>query len=572
MSYINFGIDEATLNSINNNDQQIQYPQYIDNSKREGYDNLTKIEVLEQGERERNININYTTPELIDNLKYDPNINDLVQEEEFMPKFDAPKLPEKIKRASKRYDDNENENENENENINKNNKSQSINDSQNHSMSEELSSYKNEHIISVKKIKFNKYKQELRSRNRDSSNGGLYPQDNYSKKKTNSSFYGNGKNLNNQQFYNKNNYETVFIPRVMFFQKYGNHLYQDQYQNEYEYEDEIPRIMFFQKGNEYLIENKSLNRNNNKKELEEIPSGEYSKYNGEQKLFAFPGRGRGLGMDKGEYIFEGGKMKLVERDISEEKVKIEEEEIYKEINRRKEHYSKEKKLNYKVIDKFYITTEVGRESVTSNSEEHPDRAKNSNQNQNNIDFFKNTNDNTDLFPTDNYSKYIFTQINKIRTDPQSIIGIIEDAKDHIIEDKYGRIIYDRDLKIALTKGKYAFDDTIEFLEKQKPMKSLEYKPIITIKPPSEEKVIEDKTYMKKEVRKMMKNGISIKSYWRDVIRDPEISFILMIADDNGAKSGKRRNDILDPNMKYIGISSVEINDSFACYIVLSTGD
>jgi hypothetical protein len=25
-------------------------------------------------------------------------------------------------------------------------------------------------------------------------------------------------------------------------------------------------------------------------------------------------------------------------------------------------------------------------------------------------------------------------------------------------------------------------------------------------------------------------------------------------------------------MKYIGISSVEINDSFACYIVLSTGD
>lgn len=47
-------------------------------------------------------------------------------------------------------------------------------------------------------------------------------------------------------------------------------------------------------------------------------------------------------MDKGEYIFEGGRMKLVERDISEEKVKIDEEEVYKEINRRKEHYSKEK--------------------------------------------------------------------------------------------------------------------------------------------------------------------------------------------------------------------------------------
>lgn len=93
-----FGIDEATLNSININDHQIQYPQYINKRiskpKREGYDNLTRIEVLKQGERERNININYKTPEkLIDSLKYEPNINDLVQEDEFMPKFSNVKDP-----------------------------------------------------------------------------------------------------------------------------------------------------------------------------------------------------------------------------------------------------------------------------------------------------------------------------------------------------------------------------------------------------------------------------------------------------------------------------------------------
>ena len=498
-------------------------------------------------------------------------------------KSDTPKLPEKIKRASKRLDDNDNDNENENgnEDNNNNNKSQEINESQNPSISEEPSSYKNEHIISVKKINYTKYKQDLRSQYRDSRKG-LYPQDNYSKRKSNSSYGNGGKKLfYSYKLHNKKNYEDGLIPRVMFFQKYGNHFHQNQYQyqNEFEYEDDIPRIMFFQKGNEYLIENKSLSRNNNIKtknrnytEMEEIQSGEFSKYNGKKKLDIAPGRRRGRGMDKGEYIFEGGRMKLVERDISEEKVKIDEEEIYKEISRRKEHDSKEKKLNYKVIDKFYTTTKVIRESVTSNSEEPPDRTKDNNQNQDYIDFFKNINDNADLSPDDNYSKYIFTQINKIRTDPQSIIGIIEDAKDHIIQDKYGRIIYDRDLKIALTKGQYAFDETIEFLKRQKPMESLEYKPIITIKPPSEESDVLDKNYMKKEVKKMMKSGISIKSYWRDVVRDPEISFILMIADDNGAKSGKRRNDILDPNMKYIGISSVEINDSFACYIILSTGD
>lgn len=55
---------------------------------------MTRIEVLKQGERERNININYKTPEkLIDSLKYEPNINDLVQEDEFMPKFSNVKDP-----------------------------------------------------------------------------------------------------------------------------------------------------------------------------------------------------------------------------------------------------------------------------------------------------------------------------------------------------------------------------------------------------------------------------------------------------------------------------------------------
>ena len=89
-----FGIDEATLNSININDHKIKYPSYLNKKmgipKREGYENLTKIEVLrdKDKEKERYSNINYKTPEkLIDSLKYEPNINDLIQEEEFAPKF-----------------------------------------------------------------------------------------------------------------------------------------------------------------------------------------------------------------------------------------------------------------------------------------------------------------------------------------------------------------------------------------------------------------------------------------------------------------------------------------------------
>ena len=93
-----FGIDEATLNSININDHQIQFPNYFNKKiikpKREGTENLTKIEVLKEREKEKNININYKTPEkLIDSLKYEPNINDLIQEDEFVPKFSNIKDP-----------------------------------------------------------------------------------------------------------------------------------------------------------------------------------------------------------------------------------------------------------------------------------------------------------------------------------------------------------------------------------------------------------------------------------------------------------------------------------------------
>ena len=43
----------------------------------------------------------------------------------------------------------------------------------------------------------------------------------------------------------------------------------------------------------------------------------------------------------------------------------------------------------------------------------------------------------------------------------------------------------------------------------------------------------------------------------------------MIVDDNGIKSGMKRKDILNPTMKYIGITSAEINKQFVCYVALS---
>ena len=91
-----FGIDENSLNSININGYQRYYPQFLNkkivNPRREGYENLTKIEVLKQKEKVKNIN--YKTPEkLIDSLKYEPYINDLVKGNEFFPTFNNIKDP-----------------------------------------------------------------------------------------------------------------------------------------------------------------------------------------------------------------------------------------------------------------------------------------------------------------------------------------------------------------------------------------------------------------------------------------------------------------------------------------------
>ena len=101
-----YGINEATLNSINFNDIRIKK---VNKPKLEGSQNLTKIEVIKTSEKTKvNKNINYKTPEkLIDSLKYEPNINDLIQEDEFVPKFTNIKAPKSKSINPPTYDINE---------------------------------------------------------------------------------------------------------------------------------------------------------------------------------------------------------------------------------------------------------------------------------------------------------------------------------------------------------------------------------------------------------------------------------------------------------------------------------
>ena len=382
------------------------------------------------------------------------------------------------------------------------------------------------------------------------------------------------------------------------------------------------------KSNQVNIKSKIV-KNENKKSLREnekffeIPRKEYDNYLNKEIIVL------NNGMNTGEYKFIGEKTVIKEADATGiGKLNINEEEVIQEINRRNKA-KKEKKVSYEIIDKFYVLTEVRGKTIKrldkkgldsknknnfyaslennnnikgNNSNNYTGNLEGNNKNISNGQFpggnnasrasdsrpgtyyefrsqipftsnpnfttFNNINSITSM-PTDNYSKYILEQINRIRLDPQSFIGVIEDAKANIAKDRFGSLIYNGKKKIALTKGESCFNEAIEFLKNADSMDPLKYISYLTVIPPQNDGELKDKDDLGRKVTDMINGGINIKSYWRDVIKDPEISFLLMIVDDNGAKSGMRRRDILNPNMKFIGISSVEINNDFVCYITLS---
>ena len=339
--------------------------------------------------------------------------------------------------------------------------------------------------------------------------------------------------------------------------------------------DSNPKIYILSDRNE-KDKNRNISPDEIRKEFVDIPLNEIK----EKDIIMVYGNG----IKTGEYKFIGEK-KIIKEDIVPNKnMIINQEEINEELIKRK-NKKKEKKISYEVIDKYYALT-----NITTKTIKKIEKTMNNNKSHKNY-FYSTVNINksnpiyqtqgkyinnlgqqniiNNISPSDNYSCYFLSQINKIRTEPQSFIGVIEDSKANIIKDHLGRLIYNGKIKVCLNTGEAAFDEAIQFLKELEPMEPLIYNPQITINAPLNEDDILDKDDLNKKIKAMMNLGFNFRSYWRDVIKDPEISFLLMIIDDNGIKSGMKRKDILCPYVKYIGISSSEVNQNFVCYITLA---
>ena len=214
---------------------------------------------------------------------------------------------------------------------------------------------------------------------------------------------------------------------------------------------------------------------------------------------------------------------------------------------------------------------------SNDEEEIEENNLNYNKNRNNYDkslHNKNsniTNDERNLrIKEDKYfSQYMFRNINKIRENPKSFIPKIKKSIENISYDKKGNLIYKGKLKVALFKGEKVFKEAIDTLEKTEPMEPLVFKKELCVDISNNEKEFKSGDYLRKKIKEKINNDIPIRAFWRDIIKDPEINFLLMIVDDNPIRKGNKRKDILDPEMKYIGISSANLGNDFVCYTVLS---
>jgi hypothetical protein len=172
----------------------------------------------------------------------------------------------------------------------------------------------------------------------------------------------------------------------------------------------------------------------------------------------------------------------------------------------------------------------------------------------------------------NYPEKIVEIINSIRQDPVSYSYTIEDSIKNIIENNnkdQNRIIYKKKVKVALSRGEEAFREAAEELRKMNPLPPLEFLPALCIPLPETEEEIKDSTFLKNQVLELRNEGIRIDVFFKDLVKIPEVSALLMIVDDNGKNAGKKRKTLLSKDFKYIGVTSKFFGKTFISYLGFS---
>lgn len=169
-----------------------------------------------------------------------------------------------------------------------------------------------------------------------------------------------------------------------------------------------------------------------------------------------------------------------------------------------------------------------------------------------------------------YNEKILSLINSIRQNPSGYSKTIEDSMPNITLSN-DRLIYKTKVKVTLAKGRPAFEEASQILKQMNPMPPLILKEDITIPLPETKDELRDINFFKQKVQEIQ-NDQHIDTFFRDLVKEPETSILLMIVDDIEKNPGKKRNAILNPAYRYIGISSAYIEKAFVAYFSFSKGN
>ena len=175
----------------------------------------------------------------------------------------------------------------------------------------------------------------------------------------------------------------------------------------------------------------------------------------------------------------------------------------------------------------------------------------------------------------NYPEKIVEIINNIRQDPALYAQTIEESINYIIENNNkdditkNKIIFKKKVKVALTRGEPAFLEAAEELRNTEPLPPLEFSSALCIPLPDTEEDIKNSAFLKNQVIELKKEGIKIDVFFKDLVKIPEVSALLMIVDDNGKNAGKKRMTLLNKEFKYIGVNCKFIGKTFIAYLGFS---
>jgi hypothetical protein len=164
-------------------------------------------------------------------------------------------------------------------------------------------------------------------------------------------------------------------------------------------------------------------------------------------------------------------------------------------------------------------------------------------------------------------------INQVRGNPEAYAKKIEEAISKIrMED--GKLIFDADgSKISLVKGEEAFKAAASKLRALSPVEGLEFRENLVIQVPEDPKDWKKQEQITSALAKRrIENGTNYSEYLFNMdlgVSDPNTSLLLQIIDDSPFK-GKRCDNIMNKDMRYIGISHQKPSKSkFCTYITFA---